>query len=200
MGSGKSLELLKTKTNYDIQGKNCIILTSTLDNRSGLGVVASRNGQKENAIIIDEDTYYDIANMKENEVINCILVDEAQFLTKEDVIMLSEVVDDFDIPVICFGLRTDFAGNLFEGSKALLEYADNIQELVTECFNCDKKSIFNIRLVNGRAVYTGEQIQIGDSEYLPVCRYCFKHYNQLGSPRDIEHYNPQLDAEGHNHE
>lgn len=199
MGSGKSLELIKIKTNYDIQGKNCIILTSSLDTRSGLSEVSSRNGQKEKAIYIDEDTYFDIANMKENEPIHCILVDEAQFLTKEDVLMLGDVVDDLGIPVICFGLRTDFSGNLFDGSKALIEYADDIQELVTECFNCDKKSILNLRLVNGRAVYTGEQIQIGDSEYLPLCRYCFKHFNELGNTRNTEQYNPELEHEGHNH-
>lgn len=177
MGSGKSLELIKTKNNYDIQNKNCIVLTSSMDTRSGERLVRTRLGHVANAEYINDDTYDDIANLHENEPVDCVLVDEAQFLTEEDVYMLSEIVDNLDIPVICFGLKTDFSTGLFTGSDALFRFADSVEELVTECFNCKRKSVMNARLVNGLAIYSGEQIQIGDAEYLPLCRHCYKHFN-----------------------
>lgn len=189
MGSGKSMELIKTKYNYDIQGKHCVVLTSSLDTRSGLNEVKSRNGQTTAANYITDNTFDEILNLHVNDPINCILVDESQFLSEDDVFTLSEIVDNFDIPVICFGLKTDFVTGLFTGSDALLRYADEVQEMVTECFNCSRKSILNLRLVNGLAVYTGEQIEIGDSEYLPVCRYCYKHFNEIKG-RNVAEYKP----------
>lgn len=182
MGSGKSMELIKTKYNYDIQGKHCHVLTSVTDTRSGKNKVRSRNGQEVTAEYITEDLYEDVLNIHMNDSINCILVDEAQFLTEEQVYILAEIVDDLDIPVICFGLKTDFLTGLFSGSDALFRYADDIEELVTECFKCSRKSNMNIRISGGKAVYTGSQIQVGDSEYLPVCRKCYKTFNKTLNP------------------
>ena len=109
--------------------------------------------------------------------INCILVDESQFLTREHVIQLSEIADYFNIPVMCYGLKNDFQNKLFEGSEALLLYADKIQEIKTICAKdrCGKKAIMNLRLDDGTPVYEGVRIQIGDEEYVPVCR---KHYHE----------------------
>ena len=110
-----------------------------------------------------------------SEKVYCILIDEAQFLSREQIVQLSRVVDMLDIPVMCYGLKNDFQNNLFEGSEALLLYADKIQEIKTICMkeNCGKKAIMNLRLSDGKPVYHGEKIQIGDEDYVPVCR---KHY------------------------
>ena len=107
--------------------------------------------------------------------IDCLIIDEAQFLTKDQVWELCQIVDNLNIAVLCYGLRTDFLGNLFEGSQWLLAWADSIEEIKTICF-CGKKAIMNMRLLNGRPVFEGEQIFIGGNEsYISVCR---KHFNQ----------------------
>ena len=100
-------------------------------------------------------------------------------MSREQVITLAGVVDEGDIPVLCWGLKNDFQNNLFEGSQALLEFADKIEELKTVCTLCDKKATMNLRTINGEAVYRGEQILIGDNEYIPVCRKCYFNYNEL---------------------
>lgn len=182
MNCGKSIDLLKTAHNYYEQGKKAWLMTSSLDTRSGEGIIKSRIGLEASAFSINSRT--NIADVISNYTgpdlanpyIDCILIDEAQFLTEEQVIDLAKVVvDQWDIPVICFGLRTDFQGNLFEGSKALFEYADKLDEIKTVCQWCDKKAIMNLRTLNGKPVYDGEQIQIGAEEYLAVCRYHYFH-------------------------
>ena len=105
--------------------------------------------------------------------IDCVLVDEAQFLSKRQVSDLAEVVDMYDVPVICFGLKTDFQGHLFSGSEKLIALADKIEVIKTVCYYCDKKATMNLRLVDGIPTYSGEQILIGDKEYISVCR---NHY------------------------
>lgn len=180
MNAGKSIDLLKTAHNYEEQGKNVVILTSALDTRAEVGKVSSRIGLEANAIPIDSYSHPAglIGNNKPGKI-NCVLIDEAQFLTEEQVIEIADIiVDAWNIPVICFGLKTDFQGKLFEGSKALFENADKLEEIKTVCQYCDKKATFNLRTVNGKPEYTGNQIQIGDQEYISVCR---KHY-----------YNPPL--------
>ena len=107
------------------------------------------------------------------------LVDEAQFLRKSEVHHLSDIADELDIPVIAFGLKTDFRNQLFEGSKALLELADAIDELKTVCQYCNKKATLNMRMMDGKPVNVGETIQIGDEEYVPVCRKCYKEHLPL---------------------
>jgi thymidine kinase len=174
MGAGKSLDLLKVAFNYKEKNKKYIILTSSLDNRFGDGVVASRIGIKAAAVTIDTKTNisYLISKYKN---IDCVLIDEAQFLTKEQVNSLTYVVDEMNIPVICYGLRIDYRGEPFEGSCQLMALADTIEEIKTIC-HCGKKATMNMRIVDGKAVYDGEQVVIGGNEsYVSVCR---KHYHE----------------------
>ena len=180
MQSSKSANLLMVAHNYESQGKEVLLLTPAIDDRRDVGVIHSRVGIESYAYaIFEEDNLLDIVNedLKEGMEINCILVDESQFLTREHVIQLSEIADYFKIPVMCYGLKNDFQNRLFEGSEALLLYADKIQEIKTICAkdSCGKKAIMNLRLNDGAPVYDGEQIQIGDEEYVPVCR---KHYHE----------------------
>lgn len=182
MNSGKSIEILKAANNYEEQSKRVLLFTTATDNRSGMGVISSRIGLSRKAEIIYEDTdVYQYVLADENQVsYACIMIDEAQFMTENHVLQLTRIVDNLDIPVMAFGLKNDFKNNLFEGSKALLIYAEKIEEIKTICWFCHKKAIMNMRVDNGKPVYEGEQIQIGGNEsYYPVCR---KHY-----------FNPPLD-------
>ncbi|GAA4872683.1 thymidine kinase [Paenibacillus vulneris] len=172
MNSGKSIEVLRTAHNYEEQGKKVLLFTPAVDNRYGVGTVASRIGMQKKAIIIDD--HMDMVSLAAKEKPNCIIIDEAQFLRKDQIMQLTEIVDDLNIPVIAYGLRADFMGQLFEGSYQLLALADKIEEIKTVCWFCDKKAIMNMRCEDGRPVFTGEQIQIGGNEsYLPVCRKCY---------------------------
>ncbi|MDO5457530.1 MAG: thymidine kinase [Atopococcus tabaci] len=183
MNSGKSIEILKVANNYEEQNKRVLLFTTATDNRSGVGIISSRIGLSRKAEIIYEDTdIYEDVLADENQVsYACLMIDEAQFLTKSHVLQLTRIVDNLDIPVMAFGLKNDFKNDLFEGSKALLIYAEKIEEIKTICWFCHKKAIMNMRVDNnGKPVYEGEQIQIGGNEsYYPVCR---KHY-----------FNPPLD-------
>lgn len=173
MNSGKTIEILKVAHNYEEQHKHVVILTSGLDNRDEVGYVSSRIGLRRPAIpIFDETDVYEIVVSKQN--IDCVLVDEAQFLKKHHVIELTRIVDELGIPVMTFGLKNDFRNQLFEGSEYLLLYADKIEEMKTICWFCAKKATMNLRIHDGKPVYDGEQIMIGGNEaYFPVCR---KHY------------------------
>ena len=179
MNSGKSIEILKVKHNYEEQGKNVILMTSALDTRDGVGKVSSRIGISEDAIAISKnDSVTDVLLSLKGEAknIECILVDESQFLTEKQVLDLAYIVDEFNIPVMAFGLKNDFQNKLFEGSKELLIQADKIEEIKTICWYCHKKAIMNLRLLDGEPVYDGEQVQIGGNEsYLPVCRKHFRN-------------------------
>ena len=174
MNSGKSIEILKVAHNYEEQGKPVVIMTSALDTREGYGIVSSRIGMKRRAIpITSEMSVYDtIAALPQKPY--CVLIDECQFLSKENVYDLARLVDECDIPVMAFGLKNDFQNELFEGSKYLLLLADKIDEIKTICQYCSKKATMVLRTENGKPVYEGAQIQIGGNEtYIPVCR---KHY------------------------
>ena len=183
MNSGKSIELLKIAHNYEEQGKRVMVLTSALDNRSGVGVVSSRIGIGRPATPVPQrDSILRIVNatLSTSTYVDghaiwpeCILVDEAQFLTAQQVTDLATIVDSQNVPVICFGLKTDFQGKLFEGSKALFEMADKLEEIKTVCQWCGHKATMNLRTCDGKPVYDGDRVQIGDHEYLSVCRY---HY------------------------
>lgn len=182
MQSSKSANLLMVAHNYRSQDKKVILMTPSIDDRNGVGVISSRTGMEEKAIPLGpEESVYSalkselIDSNGDRKNIHCILVDEAQFLTAEQIKSLSIIVDSFNIPVMCYGLKNDFQNNLFEGSEALLLYADKIVEIKTICAKeeCGKKAIMNLRLSDGKPVYEGSQIQIGDEEYVPVCR---KHY------------------------
>ena len=174
MNSGKTIEILKVAHNYEEQGKGVVIMTSALDTRDGFGVISSRIGMKRTAIAIAEDTdiFRFIQEMPEKPY--CVLIDEAQFLSRHHVYDLARVVDELNVPVMAFGLKNDFRNELFEGSKYLLLLADKIDEIKTICQFCSKKATMVLRTTNGKPVYEGEQIQIGGNEtYIPVCR---KHY------------------------
>ncbi|EHJ52874.1 thymidine kinase [Streptococcus macacae] len=174
MNSGKTIEILKVAHNYEEQGKPVVIMTSALDIRDGFGVVASRIGMSKRAIPITDnlDIYRYIKDLSPKPY--CILIDESQFLTKQNVYDLAKIVDDLQIPVMAFGLKNDFKNELFEGSKYLLLLADKIEEIKTICQFCSKKATMVLRTENGQPVYQGHQIQIGGNEtYIPVCR---RHY------------------------
>lgn len=177
MNSGKSMEVIKVAYNYMEQNKNVIVLKSSTDNRSGAGVVESRAGFCYPSIDIKPTDSIDKELIPYFKQLSCILVDEAQFLTEKQVISLSLIVDDLDIPVIAFGLKNDFRNELFEGSKALLVYADKIQEIKTVCWDCSSKAIMNSRFQDGVLVTEGEQIDIGGNDkYIPLCRKCYNKY------------------------
>lgn len=177
MNAGKTTQLLQVKYNYEERGQTVLLLKPAIDNREDSDQVISRIGLTSDAVIIDSATdILDMVNriMVDHEV-NCLLIDEAQFLTRPQVLQLCRIVDDLGIPVIAYGLRSDFRGELFPGSEALLALADSIEELKTICW-CGKKAIMNTRLLNGKAVYEGEQIQIGGNEsYISLCR---KHWRE----------------------
>lgn len=176
MNSGKTIEILKVAHNYEEQGKHVIIMTSGLDNRDGLGKVSSRIGMKRDAqpIFPETDIYSEISGHVKN--ISAILVDEAQFLTRDNVLQLTKIVDQLHIPVLAFGLKNDFQNHLFEGSEALLLFADKIEEIKTICWFCGRKAIMNLRVNDNGPVYEGEQVQIGGNEsYYPVCREHYFH-------------------------
>lgn len=174
MNSGKSIEILKVAHNYEEQGKSVIILTSGVDDRAGVGKIASRIGMERKAVPVMADTNIFEYVKRTNQKAACVLIDEAQFLKKDHIIQLTKIVDDLNIPVMTFGLKNDFRNQLFEGSKYLLIYADKIEEMKTICWFCTKKAIMNLRMQDGKPVYEGQQVMIGGNEsYFPVCR---KHY------------------------
>ncbi len=178
MNAGKTTTLLQSAYNYHERGMRTLILTPKLDTRAGEGVVASRIGLKAQAKTFTRDD--DLASMVRQDLaakgkIDCVLVDEAQFLSKSQVWQLSDVVDSLHIPVLAYGLRTDFLGELFEGSQYLLAWADNLIELKTICHS-GKKANMVVRVdEHGRAVTDGPQVEVGGNErYVSVSRAEFK--------------------------
>ena len=186
MSSGKTIEILKVAHNYEAQGRKIALMTSGLDNRSGVGTVSSRIGIHRKAIPITEemDLFEYIKEMNNHDLADgdgklaCVLIDEAQFLKRHHVLECAKIVDEFNIPVMTFGLKNDFQNHLFEGSENLLIFADKIEEMKTICHYCGHKATMNLRINNGKPVYEGEQVQIGgDESYYPVCRYHYFHPN-----------------------
>lgn len=175
MGAGKSLQLLTTAYNYEENNEKILIFTSARDNRYGDSIVKSRVGLSKDAISINEEfNIYEY--VKPISGIKAVLVDEVQFLNKKQIFELSDIVDVLDIPVIAYGIRSDFKLEAFEGSKYLMTIADSIEEIKTICSHCkSKKAIVNARFENGKLVQKGEQVKIGGNEsYRPLCRKCFK--------------------------
>lgn len=180
MNAGKSIDLIRTNHNYLENNKKTLCFTSAKDDRYGKGKIASRIGVSIDAIQVFDDTnifniVYENVYPNNNEI-SCVFVDEVQFLKKEHIEQLSDVVDKLNIPVICYGLRSDFKLEPFEASKYLMSISDEIEEIKTICFECKtKKAIVNARMINGRITTEGEQVQIGGNEtYKPLCRKCFK--------------------------
>ncbi|GJH42208.1 thymidine kinase [Pasteurella canis] len=177
MNAGKSTTLLQSSYNYQERNMNTLVYTAAIDDRFGVGKVTSRIGISQDARLFHKESNLlaEIEQHVMHEKLNCILVDEAQFLTKSQVYQLSEVVDKLNIPVLCYGLRTDFQSELFEGSQYLLAWADQLEELKTICY-CGRKANFVLRLnEQGDVVRDGAQIQIGGNDsYLSVCRQHYK--------------------------
>ncbi|MEQ1875687.1 MAG: thymidine kinase [Bdellovibrionia bacterium] len=172
MGSAKTMNLLAVAHNYQAQGKKAVMVKPKLDSRFGANTIRSRSGLEKDAhILVEPDS---VLNTAEIENASCILVDEAQFLSVKLVDQLRAISRDMDIPVICYGLRTDFKTGLFEGSRRLLEVADSIEEVKTTCYYCNRKAIFNMKLLNGKPTLAGPTIDLGDEEkYLPTCATCY---------------------------
>ncbi|MDA9556002.1 thymidine kinase [Vibrio sp.] len=177
MNAGKSTTLLQSSFNYQERGMTPLIYTASLDDRYGTGKVTSRIGLQQDARLFNGHTNLldDVKEQLTNTKIHCILVDESQFLSKDQVYQLTEVVDKLNIPVLCYGLRTDFLGELFEGSRYLLSWADKLVELKTIC-HCGRKANMVIRTdETGKALQDGEQVAIGGNEsYVSVCRQHYK--------------------------
>ncbi|MBS9335310.1 thymidine kinase [Fructobacillus sp. M1-13] len=178
MGSGKSIEILKVAHNYESQGKEVLLLTPLVNDRDGVGMIASRIGLKRPARVISPDAnlFEMIDEERKKRDLAAVLVDEAQFLQKEQVDQLAQVVDDYHLPVMTFGLKQDAFNELFEGAKRLIEMADKLVEMKTICSFCGRKATTQLRFKDGKPQYEGAQIQIGgDEAYKPVCRIHWYH-------------------------
>lgn len=177
MNAGKSTTLLQSAYNYEERGMKTFLLTAALDNRYQQGSITSRIGIQADAELFCQSTnLFTLIQTQHNQgKIGCVLVDESQFLTKEQVYQLSEVVDRLKIPVLAFGIRTDFKGELFPGSEALLAWSDKLIELKTIC-HCGSKATMVIRVdEHGNAIREGTQVEIGGNDrYISVCRKHFK--------------------------
>lgn len=178
MNAGKSTVLLQSSHNYRERGMQTLLFTPAIDTRYQQGVIQSRIGLSEQAIAFgaDADLYKEVSNhLDEGQSYACVLIDEAQFLTRQQVHQLTEISDKLAIPVLAYGLRTDFRAELFEGSQYLLAWADELVELKTIC-HCGRKAIMNMRInARGEAVSEGEQVLIGGNDaYVSTCRLHFK--------------------------
>ena len=177
MNAGKSTNLLQSSYNYKERGMNTLVLAPQLDDRYGAGRVTSRIGIESEATTFgtDANLLKLVEEARADQPLHCVLIDEAQFLTRDQVFQLSEVTDDLNIPVLAYGLRTDFQGEPFEGSKYLLSWADNLKELKAIC-HCGIKATMVLRMdEDGNAVTEGSQVEIGGNDrYVSMCRKHFK--------------------------
>jgi thymidine kinase len=178
MNAGKSTMLLQSSYNYQERGMETLRLTPEIDQRAGYGKIASRIGLSADAHIFpeDENLLKRVQSLHAEKKLGCVLIDEAQFLTESQVSQLCDVADLLNIPVLCYGLRTDFQGKLFPGSAALLGWSDNLIELKTIC-HCGRKATMNMRTdPHGRPIRDGAQVEIGGNDrYVALCR---KHYHE----------------------
>lgn len=167
------MNLLAVAHNYQLQQKSIMLMKPAMDTRFGAEEIRSRSGlQKRADLLLQPDMVLDHALLRG---LQCILVDEAQFVSGSVIEQLRQVATDLNIPIICYGLRTDFRGQLFEGSKRLLELADSIEEVKTTCAYCNRKAVFNLKLQNGEPTLKGPTVDLGTEEkYLPACSSCYK--------------------------
>lgn len=177
MNAGKSTALLQSAYNYQERGMQVALFTAAIDDRFGVGKISSRIGLSMDAQIFDAgfDFVSHCQALLAEGPLDCVLIDEAQFLSKNQVRQLTDVVDGLKVPVLAFGLRTDFLGETFAGSQALLAWADKLIELKTVC-HCGRKANFVVRLdQDGQPATTGSQVQIGgNNQYVSMCRAHFK--------------------------
>ena len=179
MNAGKSTSLLQSAYNYQELGMNSFLLTAEIDDRYSIGKVTSRIGLEAEAYLFNQQNnlFEIISEQNENQTIDCVLIDESHFLSKEQVKQLGQVVDMLDIPVLCYGIRTDFKGELFPGSQYLLAWADNLNELKTVC-HCGRKATMVVRLdADGKVISDGDQVVIGgNAQYQSMCRRHFSEH------------------------
>ncbi len=177
MNAGKTTSLLQSSYNYKERGMNTLVMAPEIDDRYGKGKVKSRIGLETDAITFrTRDNLYEVVEQQlEESPLHCVLIDEAQFLTKDQVFQLGEVTDTLNVPVLAYGLRTDFQGEPFEGSKYLLAWSDNLKELKAIC-HCGTKATMVVRMdEHGNAVQQGSQVEIGGNDrYVSMCRKHFK--------------------------
>ena len=179
MNAGKSTSLLQSNHNYKENGLDTMIFLPNETSKLSKGQIVSRIGLKAKAVIANKDfNFINFIKANKSENLSCILIDEAQFLTKEQVRQLGQVADRLNYPVMCYGIRTDFRGELFEGSSELLALADNLIELKTICSLCSRKATMVVRKDDlGKVVTEGSKVVVGGNDiYMPVCR---KHYRKL---------------------
>ncbi len=172
MNAGKSTALLQASYNYVERGMNTMLFIAALDDRAGRGRIGSRIGLAAEADTFgpDDDLFERVRERVEQEPLHCVFVDEAQFLSKEQVWQFARVADRLGVPVMCYGLRTDFRGELFPGSQALLAIADELREVRTIC-RCGRKATMVVRLgPDGKVLKQGAQVAIGDAQYVSLCR------------------------------
>lgn len=173
MNAGKSTVLLQASYNYHERGMSTLLLTSSVDDRTGKGIIASRIGLEQPAEVFQsgDDLFAKIKAAMDAGPVDCVFVDEAQFLSGDQVWQLARVADDLGVPVMCYGLRTDFQGKMFPGSAELLAIADHLREIRTICW-CGKKATMVVRLDgDGKVIEAGEQVVIGGEEsYVSLCR------------------------------
>jgi len=176
MNAGKSTSLLQSAYNYKERGMRPFIMSAAIDNRYSIGKVTSRIGLEAEAYLFhkEDDLFKILSEENKKQGINCVLIDESQFLSREQVKQLAVAVDDLDIPVLCYGIRTDFRGELFPGSQHLLAWADNLIELKTIC-HCGSKATMVVRTdEEGNIINDGDQVVIGGNDrYQSMCR---KHF------------------------
>jgi thymidine kinase len=170
MNSSKTANALMVAHNYKERGQRAVIVKPSVDTRDNIGVVKSRTGMQADVVTVSPDDTFAQKIDLVNDRPDCIIVDESQFLTAKQVSELSDIVDYECIPVICYGLRTDFQGKLFEGAEELLAAADTIEEIKTICW-CGRKATYNARVMAGRMVKDGAQVAIGGNDmYVALCR------------------------------
>ena len=182
MNAGKTMEALRVIFNYEQLGHRVLVIKPAIDTKGGNTIVSRTGYSREVDVLLnEEDDAYKIF-IKENargKEIKCVVVDEAQFLSKKHVEQLTDICDKKDIAVMAYGLKNNFQGELFPGIKALIEYADELEEIPTLCFNCLEEPIkarFNVRIKDGKPITEGSEVAIDGEgvEYIPVCRKCFK--------------------------
>ncbi|MDC0443210.1 thymidine kinase [Gammaproteobacteria bacterium] len=179
MNAGKSTALLQSNYNYNERGMETLLFLPKIDADSNNGKIHSRIGLTADANSVDADfNFFNFVSQEQiKKTVSCILIDEVQFLTKEQVRQVCKISDELNIPAMCYGIRTDFQGKLFEGSSELLALADNLIELKTVC-DCGRKAIMVVRLdETGKVVKDGDQIKIGGNDTYKV--YCRKHFREL---------------------
>lgn len=193
VGSAKTLNLLAVAHNYRQQGKKILLMKPDMDTRFGKENIKSRSGLEMKADILIQDVH----SLKGVDYvgITCILVDEAQFLSAPVIEELRDISLRADIPVLCYGLRTNFKSYMFEGSARLMELADSIEEVKATCHYCNRKSIMNLKHVNGVAVCEGPSVDLGAEEkYFPTCYRCYRKELEKGAGKILSHLSARQEA------